>query len=179
MLLTSLLPKRVYSEMKYDIVADAVHSYKVTCGSSDDDDYQNDQHLERLRQELQIQDSQISKMYLKEYCNVSVVCASVIGFWDNVSAAVCHSEMGSESSRQLTMLIDKLMVDLFGRLARRNGCITIRVVGNQVYFIAGLPAEECYEYDNYECNNTKWSPHHNGHAKNAIQMGLDLIDAVK
>lgn len=179
MLLTSLLPRRVFSVMKYDIVADAVHSYKVTCGSSEDEDYQNEQHLERLRQELQLQDAQMSKMYLKEYRNVSVVCASVTGFWDNMSAAACHNGMGSESSRQLTMLVDKLMVDLFGRLARRNGCITTRVLGNRIYFVAGFPAEERYGYDNDECNNTRSLVNDNEHAKNAIQMGLDLIDAVK
>jgi len=181
LLLTSLLPKRVFSEMKYDIVTDAARSRNnVTC-SSNDEDYQNDPHLQRLRQELQLHTSpQLPKIYMKEYSDVSVVCANVTGFWENASDIAFHNETDSQQSRQLTELIDKLMVDLFNRLARRNGCVMTRLLGNRIFFVAGLPAEEHYGLDDDECNVTSRQLTDDvGHAKNAVQLGLDLIDTVK
>jgi len=117
---------------------------------------------------------------MKEYSDVSVVCANVTGFWENASEIAFHNEINSQQSRQLTELIDKLMVDLFDRLARRNSCITTRLLSNRIFFVAGLPAEEHYGFDDDECNvNTRQSTEDSGHAKNAVQLGLDLIDNVK
>lgn len=182
LLLKSLLSRRVFSEMKYDIVIDAARSRSNVTYNSNDEDYQNDAHLQRLRQELQLHASpQLPRMYMKEYSDVSVVCASVTGFWENVSEFPFHNEINSQHSRQLTELIDKLMVDLFSKLARRNGCITTRLLGNRIFFVAGLPAEELYGFDDDECNNAAKQLTDDGgeHANNAVQLGLDLIDTVK
>lgn len=118
-------------------------------------------------------------MYLKEYENVSVVFANVTGFWDNAPLVVSHGNSGSQTSIQLITLIDQLLANLFRKLAYRNRCLPIRLLGHRMYFIAGLPDEESYGYDDDEHKNGSWMMNDNGHARNAIQMGLDLIDAVK
>lgn len=171
----SLLPRRVFSEMKYDIVTDAARSYNIICGTNDDN-LQSELNSLRPQQELKLQTLQLPRMYLKEYEDVSVVFANLTGFWNNGSAIACYGETSSQSSRQLITLIDRLMVDLFCTLARRNNCLPIRLLGHRLYFVAGLPADECYMHDE---KNDRWTMDAEKHASNAIRLGLDLIDAVK
>lgn len=161
--------------MKYDIVTDAARSYNIICGSNDDNP-QSELHSLRPQQELKLQTLQLPKMYLKEYENVSVVFANLTGFWNNGPAVTCYGESGSQSSRQLITLIDRLMADLFCALARRNHCLPIRLLGHRLYFVAGLPAEEGYMHD---VKTAKWTMDADKHANNAIRLGLDLIDAIK
>lgn len=176
--MTSLLPRRVFLEMKYDIVADASRSYNLICGLNNSD-HQNESNIQRHQQELQLQTPQLPTMYLKEYENVSIVFANVTGFWNNTSSAACHGEGGYNQSLNMITLVDRLLADLFRRVARRNNCIPIHLLGHRVYFVAGLPSEEGYEYDVDERKRTKNIVDNDDHAKNAIQMGLDLIDAIK
>uniref|UniRef100_A0A2S2R2A2 adenylate cyclase n=1 Tax=Sipha flava TaxID=143950 RepID=A0A2S2R2A2_9HEMI len=170
LLLTSLLPIRVFSEMKYDIVTDAARSYNIISGSNDDNP-----QSKPSQQELNLQTPQLPKLYLKEYENISVVFANLTGFWNNGSAITGYGESGSQSSRQLITLIDRLMVDLFCALARSNHCLPIRLLGHRLYFVAGLPAEEGYLHDD---KNPRWTLDADKHASNAVRLGLDLIDAV-
>lgn len=174
----SLLPKRVFSEMKYDIVTDAARSYNIICGFKKSDPF-NESNLQRHQLELPLQSPQHPKMYLKEYENISVVFANVTGFWDNTSSAACHGEAGYNQSLNMVTLVDRLLADLFRRVARRNNCIPIHLLGHRVYFVAGLPSEEGYDYDDEVRKSTKYTADNDKHAKNAIQMGLDLIDAIK
>lgn len=176
MLLTSLLPRRVFMEMKYDIVSDAANSYNLICGSSNDN-HPNKLNSQPTRQELQLQISRQPKMYLKEYDNISVVYVNVIKFWDNLTEVTCR-ESDSQSSRQQIKLIDRLL-SLFRTLAYRNHCLPMRLVGHRMYFVAGLPVEEGYGYYDNEIKNTRWTMEENGHAKDAIQLGLDLVNAIK
>lgn len=162
--------------MKYDIVADAARSY-YTISNSNDNDYET--RLQRSQQDIQLLIPKLPKMYLKEYENISVVYAKMSGFWYTTSSVICHGGSGSQSSRQVVTLIDRLFVNLFNGLARRNHCLPIRILGQRIVFVAGLPAEENYGYNNDECDNTKWMIDDNGHAKDAIRMGLDLINAIK
>lgn len=174
----SLLPKRVFLEMKHDIVADAARFYS-TIRSTNYNSHQDESQLHSHQQEILLKTNKMPKMYLKEYENVSVVFANVTGFWDNASAGVSHNNSGSQSSIQLITLIDRLLANLFRKLAYRNRCLPLRLLGHRMYFIAGLPDEESYGYYNNEHKNTSWMNDDNGHARNAIQLGLDLIDAVK
>lgn len=164
--------------MKYDIVADAARSFNLICSSSNDD-YRHKPHLQRPQQELQLLTSQLPKMYTKEYDNVSIVCASITGFWDNVSAAASHGESGFLQSQQLILLVDKMMSDLYQRIAHRNHCIRIRLLGHRTFFVAGLPTEESYGFEDDEHKHARRTTDDDGHARNAIRMGLDLINAIK
>lgn len=176
-LLTSLLPRRVFLEMKHDIVADAARSYNAI-RSSNDNSHRDDVQLQRHQQEILLKIDNMPRMYLKEYENVSVVFANVTGFWDNAPLVVSHDNSGPQTSMQVITLIDRLLANLFRKLAYRNRCLPIRLLGHRMYFIAGLPDEESYGYDDDGHKNGTWMMNDNGHARNAIQMGLDLIDAV-
>lgn len=163
--------------MKYAIVADAARFYYDGVYNSTKKDSPPKSHSEHPQEELQLLSSRSPKMYLKEYDNVSIVCANITGFWDNVSAAASHGESGFLQSRQLIEVVNRLMTDLYRKMALRNHCLPVRLLGNRTYFVAGLPSEESYEVDNVE--NAKRKSSDNGHARNAIQMGLDLINAIK
>lgn len=171
-----MVPRRVFSEMKYEIVADAARSFNGNCSSTKTDN-QHKSYSQHPQEELQLLSPQLPKMYLKEYDNVSIVCANITGFWDNVSAAASHGESGFLQSSQLIKLVDRLMTDLYRKMAQRNHCLPVRLLGHRSYFVAGLPSEESYEFDNAEILKRKIGD--DGHARNAIQMGLDLINAIK
>ncbi|VVC26042.1 Hypothetical protein CINCED_3A010240 [Cinara cedri] len=173
-LLTSLVPKRVFLEMKNDILADAARSYYYY-SNSNDKDYKHELHLQ-MPQDMQLLIPMNPKMYLKEYENVSVVYAKMSGFWYNTLPVVCHGGASSQSSRQVITLIDQLFVNLFNGLAHRNHCLPICLLGQRIVFVAGLPAEESYINDDDAYDNSKWKD--TRHAKDAIQMGLDLINAI-
>lgn len=173
-----MLPKRVFLEMKHDIVADAARSFNAI-RSSNDNSHRYDVQIQRYQQEILLKTDNIPRMYLKEYENVSVVFANVTGFWDNVPLVVTHDNPGTQSSIQLVTLIDRLLANLFRKLAYRNCCLPIRLLGHRMYFISGLPDEESYGYDDGGHKNGTWMMNNNGHARNSIQLGLDLIDAVK
>lgn len=175
--MTSLLPRRVFLEMKYDIVADAARSFNLSCDFNNSNQ-QNKLSLQQHQQDLQRQTPRLPRMYLKEYENVSVVFANMTGFWDSSSLAVFHGEAGYNQSLNMITLVDRLLADLFRRIARRNHCIPVHLLGNRVYFVAGLPSEEGYEFDE-ELKSSKYVINNDEHAKNAIQMGLDLIDAIR
>ncbi|XP_025196837.1 uncharacterized protein LOC112595752 [Melanaphis sacchari] len=170
-LLTSLLPRRIFLEMKYNIVADAAHSLNTIS-------QQDNAQLQSHQQEILQRTNFMPKMFLKEYENVSVVFANVTGFWDNAPLIVSNNNSGSQISTELITLIDQLLANLFRKLAYRNRCLPIRLLGHRMYFIAGLPDEESFRYDDDEQKNASWLINDNGHARNAIQMGLDLIEAV-
>lgn len=174
-----MLPRRVFLEMKHHIVADAARSFN-TIFSSNVNSHQDNAQSQSHQQEIPLKiNSIMSKMYLKEYENVSVVFANVTGFWDNAPLTNNNNNFGSQMSTQLITLIDQLLANLFRKLAYRNRCLPMRLLGHRMYFIAGLPDEESYGYDDDEHKNASWMMNDNGHARNAIQMGLDLIDAVK
>jgi len=164
--------------MKHDIVADAARSINTIC-SSNDNNHQDDAQLQSHQQEILLNTNNIPKMYLKEYENVSVVFANVTGFWDNAPLIMSNNNSVPQISTQLITLIDQLLANLFRKLAYRNRCLPIRLLGHRMYFISGLPDEESYGYDDDEHKNASWLMNDNGHARNAIQMGLDLIEAVK
>lgn len=166
-------------EMKHDIVSDAANSYNLISGSSNDK-HHNELNFQQTRQELQLQISRQPKMYLKEYDNISVVYVNVIKFWDNLTEVTCRgeSDSDSQSSCRRIKLIDRLL-SLFRTLARRNHCLPMRLLGHRMYFVAGLPVEEGYGFYDDEIKNARWTLKENGHARDAIQLGLDLVNAIK
>lgn len=164
--------------MKHDIVTDAARSFNsIHC--SNDNSHRDNAQLQSHQQETLLKTYNMPKMYLKEYENVSIIFANVTGFWDTVPLVISHDDSGSQTSNQFITLIDRLLANLFRKLAYRNRCLPIRLLGHRMYFISGLPDEETYGYYDDEHKNSGWMMKDNGHARNAIQMGLDLIDAVK
>lgn len=178
MLLTSLLPRRVFKEMKYEIVTDAARSYNTIYGFHNNNQ-NDDTHLHQPHLELQLKIPHLPRMYLKEYDNVSVVYANLTKFWNNASTVTSHSESNIQPSQNHITLIDRLLADLFRGLARRNHCLAIRLLGHSIYFVAGLPPEESYDYNDDDFKNVKKTLDNNGHARDAIQLGLDLINAIE
>lgn len=162
--------------MKYDIVADAARSYYIFCNSSNKDDQKKSQHFQH---ELQSLTSQFPKTYMKEYDNVSIICACITGLWDNITVSASHGDFGFIQSRKFVALIDRLIADLFRKMALRNNCLPMQILGHRIVFVAGLPSEESYGCNVDEFKNSLKTKDGSENAKNAIQLGLDLINVIK
>uniref|UniRef100_A0A8C6KVU5 adenylate cyclase n=1 Tax=Nothobranchius furzeri TaxID=105023 RepID=A0A8C6KVU5_NOTFU len=89
-------------------------------------------------------------LYVAQYKNVSILYADIVGF--TKLASTCSPE-------ELVAVLNKL----FGRfddIAMKNGCLRIKILGDCYYCVSGLP-EPIPD-----------------HAKNCVQMGLDMCTAI-
>lgn len=89
-------------------------------------------------------------LYIKQHKDVSILYADIVGF--TKLASTCTPE-------ELVAVLNKL----FGRfddIAKKNGCLRIKILGDCYYCVSGLP-------DPIPC-----------HAKNCVQMGLDMVTAI-
>jgi len=95
-------------------------------------------------------EGQFHKIYIQKHENVSILFADIVGF----------TNLSSQCSAQDLV---RLLNELFGRfdqLANDNRCLRIKILGDCYYCVSGLP-EPCRD-----------------HARNAVEMGLDMIDAI-
>merc|ERR1719516_71795 len=95
-------------------------------------------------------EGQFHKIYIRKHENVSILFADIVGF----------TNLSSQCSAQDLV---RLLNELFGRfdqLANDNRCLRIKILGDCYYCVSGLP-EACRD-----------------HARNAVEMGLDMIDAI-
>ncbi|XP_034019957.1 adenylate cyclase type 2-like [Thalassophryne amazonica] len=89
-------------------------------------------------------------LYIRQHKDVSILYADIVGF--TKLASTCSPE-------ELVAVLNKL----FGRfddIAKRNGCLRIKILGDCYYCVSGLP-------DPIPT-----------HAKNCVQMGLDMCTAI-
>ncbi|XP_042367782.1 adenylate cyclase type 4-like [Plectropomus leopardus] len=89
-------------------------------------------------------------LYIRKHKDVSILYADIVGF--TKLASTCTPE-------ELVAVLNKL----FGRfddIARKNGCLRIKILGDCYYCVSGLPDP---------------IP---AHAKNCVQMGLDMCTAI-
>eukprot|EP00095_Tigriopus_kingsejongensis_P012404 snap_masked-scaffold755_size101758-processed-gene-0.9 protein:Tk12404 transcript:snap_masked-scaffold755_size101758-processed-gene-0.9-mRNA-1 annotation:"adenylate cyclase" len=93
---------------------------------------------------------QFHKIYIQRHENVSILFADIVGF--TVLSSQC-------SAQELVRLLNELF-GRFDQLANDNGCLRIKILGDCYYCVSGLP-EPCPK-----------------HARNCVEMGLDMIDAI-
>ncbi|KAG7495822.1 adenylate cyclase type 4-like [Solea senegalensis] len=89
-------------------------------------------------------------LYIRQHKDVSILYADIVGFTKLASS--CTPE-------ELVAVLNKL----FGRfddIAKRNGCLRIKILGDCYYCVSGLP-------DPIPT-----------HARNCVQMGLDMCTAI-
>ncbi|KAL0970044.1 hypothetical protein UPYG_G00236390 [Umbra pygmaea] len=89
-------------------------------------------------------------LYIRQHKNISILYADIVGF--TMLASTCSPE-------ELVAVLNKL----FGRfddIAKKNECLRIKILGDCYYCVSGLP-------DPIPT-----------HAKNCVQMGLDMCNAI-
>ncbi|XP_068163759.1 adenylate cyclase type 2-like [Antennarius striatus] len=95
-------------------------------------------------------DSNFHSLYIRQHKGVSILYADIVGF--TKLASTCTPE-------ELVVVLNKL----FGRfddIAKKNGCLRIKILGDCYYCVSGLP-------DPIPT-----------HARNCVQMGLDMCTAI-
>ncbi|XP_022645660.1 Ca(2+)/calmodulin-responsive adenylate cyclase-like isoform X3 [Varroa destructor] len=93
---------------------------------------------------------QFHKIYIQKHENVSILFADIVGF------TVLSSHLPAPE-------LVRLLNELFGRfdqLAYENNCLRIKILGDCYYCVSGLPERS-------------------DHAQCAVNMGLDMVDAIK
>ncbi|ROT64675.1 putative adenylate cyclase type 6 isoform X2 [Penaeus vannamei] len=93
---------------------------------------------------------QFHKIYIQRHENVSMVFADIVGF--TVLASQC-------TAQELVRLLNELF-GRFDQLADDNHCLRIKILGDCYYCVSGLPEPR------------------SDHARCAVEMGLDMIDAI-
>lgn len=93
---------------------------------------------------------QFHKIYIQKQENVSILFADIVGF--TVLASQC-------SAQELVRLLNELF-GRFDQLANDNHCLRIKILGDCYYCVSGLPEAR------------------SDHAHCAVEMSLDMIDAI-
>ncbi|XP_069617043.1 adenylate cyclase type 4 [Ranitomeya imitator] len=90
-------------------------------------------------------------LYIKRHKDVSILYADIVGF------TLLSSEC---SPKELVIMLNELF-GKFDQIAKENNCMRIKILGDCYYCVSGLP--ECLP----------------DHAKNCVQMGLDMCQAIR
>ncbi|GAU99660.1 hypothetical protein RvY_10623-2 [Ramazzottius varieornatus] len=99
----------------------------------------------------QPKDTMFEKIYIQRHDNVSILFADICGF--TVLSSQCNAD-------ELVRLLNELF-GRFDRLCEENNCLRIKLLGDCYYCVSGLP---------------DFRP---DHAQNCVEMGLDMIEAIK
>ncbi|XP_062300894.1 adenylate cyclase type 2-like [Scomber scombrus] len=89
-------------------------------------------------------------LYIQQHKDVSILYADIVGF--TKLASTCSPE-------ELVAVLNKLF-GRFDNIAKKNGCLRIKILGDCYYCVSGLPDP---------------IP---AHARNCVQMGLDMCAAI-
>lgn len=98
----------------------------------------------------QPKEAQFHKIYIQRHENVSILFADICGFTS--LSDQCTAE-------ELVRLLNELFAR-FDRLAAEHHCLRIKLLGDCYYCVSGLPEARP------------------DHASCAVEMGLDMIDAI-
>ncbi|KAM8962062.1 adenylate cyclase type 4 [Pelodytes ibericus] len=90
-------------------------------------------------------------LYIKRHKDVSILYADIVGF------TLLSSEC---SPKELVLMLNELF-GKFDQIAKDNECMRIKILGDCYYCVSGLP---------------EYLP---DHAKNCVQMGLDMCQAIR
>ncbi|XP_076580666.1 adenylate cyclase type 4 [Chaetodon auriga] len=129
-LLLSVLPRYIAMELKTEVIK------RLSKPKSKEENEPNFHNFHSL--------------YIRQHKDVSILYADIVGF--TKLASTCSPE-------ELVAVLNKL----FGRfddIAKKNGCLRIKILGDCYYCVSGLP-------DPIPT-----------HARNCVQMGLDMCTAI-
>ncbi|XP_068097692.1 adenylate cyclase type 4 isoform X2 [Hyperolius riggenbachi] len=109
--------------------------------------------IERLKEKRPQQEStnNFHNLYIKRHKDVSILYADIVGF------TLLSSEC---SPKELVLMLNELF-GKFDQIAKENNCMRIKILGDCYYCVSGLP---------------EYLP---DHAKNCVQMGLDMCQAIR
>ncbi|XP_075068371.1 adenylate cyclase type 4 [Mixophyes fleayi] len=109
--------------------------------------------IERLKEKRPQKEStnNFHNLYIKRHKDVSILYADIVGF------TLLSSEC---SPKELVLMLNELF-GKFDQIAKENNCMRIKILGDCYYCVSGLP--ECLP----------------DHAKNCVQMGLDMCQAIR
>ncbi|MEE6518873.1 hypothetical protein FKM82_030160 [Ascaphus truei] len=112
-----------------------------------------DEIIERLKEKRPQPEStnNFHNLYIKRHNDVSILYADIVGF------TLLSSEC---SPKELVLMLNELF-GKFDQIAKDNECMRIKILGDCYYCVSGLP---------------DFLPNH---AKNCIQMGLDMCQAIR
>ncbi|TMS02156.1 Adenylate cyclase type 2 [Larimichthys crocea] len=130
-LLLSVLPRYIAMELKTEVIK------RLSKPKSDQENQESKTH-------------NFHSLYIRQHKDVSILYADIVGFTKLASSC---------SPEELVAVLNKL----FGRfddIAKKNGCLRIKILGDCYYCVSGLP-------DPIPT-----------HAKNCVQMGLDMCTAI-
>ncbi|XP_072231931.1 adenylate cyclase type 4-like isoform X2 [Leuresthes tenuis] len=129
-LLLSVLPRYIAVELKTEVIK------RLSKPKSEKENESNFHNFHSL--------------YIRQHKDVSILYADIVGF--TKLASTCTPE-------ELVAVLNKL----FGRfddIAKKNGCLRIKILGDCYYCVSGLPDPI------------------STHASNCVQMGLDMCTAI-
>ncbi|TWW63515.1 adenylate cyclase type 4-like [Takifugu flavidus] len=129
-LLLSVLPRYIAMELKSEVIK------RLSKSESKEKNESNGHNFHSL--------------YIRQHKDVSILYADIVGFTKLASSC---------SPEELVAVLNKL----FGRfddIAKKNGCLRIKILGDCYYCVSGLP-----------------DPIPN-HARNCVKMGLDMCTAI-
>ncbi|XP_022623874.1 adenylate cyclase type 2-like [Seriola dumerili] len=129
-LLLSVLPRYIAMELKTEVVK------RLSKPKSDKENESNFHNFHSL--------------YIRQHKDVSILYADIVGF--TKLASTCSPE-------ELVAVLNKLF-GRFDNIAKENGCLRIKILGDCYYCVSGLP-------DPIPT-----------HASNCVQMGLDMCTAI-
>uniref|UniRef100_A0A669FBG0 adenylate cyclase n=1 Tax=Oreochromis niloticus TaxID=8128 RepID=A0A669FBG0_ORENI len=129
-LLLSVLPRYIAVELKSEVIS------RLSKPKSDVENKSTSNNFHSL--------------YVRQHRDVSILYADIVGF--TKLASTCTPE-------ELVAVLNKLF-GRFDEIAKRNGCLRIKILGDCYYCVSGLP-------DPIPT-----------HAKNCVKMGLDMCTAI-
>ncbi|KAM7366480.1 hypothetical protein PAMP_015918 [Pampus punctatissimus] len=129
-LLLSVLPRCIAVKLKKEVIN------RLTKPKSDKENELNSHNFHSL--------------YIQKNKDVSILYADIVGF--TKLASTCSPE-------ELVAVLNKLF-GRFDNIAKKNGCLRIKILGDCYYCVSGLPDP---------------TP---THARNCVQMGLDMCSAI-
>uniref|UniRef100_A0A8C9QTW0 Adenylate cyclase type 7 n=1 Tax=Scleropages formosus TaxID=113540 RepID=A0A8C9QTW0_SCLFO len=98
-----------------------------------------------------VRDNNFHSLYVRRHENVSILYADIVGF----------TRLASDCSpKELVIMLNELF-GKFDQIAKENGCMRIKILGDCYYCVSGLPVS---------------LP---SHAENCVKMGLDMCEAIK
>nr|KAF6318155.1 adenylate cyclase 7 [Pipistrellus kuhlii] len=110
--------------------------------------------IERLKEcgdRRYLPDNNFHSLYVKRHQNVSILYADIVGF----------TRLASDCSpKELVVMLNELF-GKFDQIAKANECMRIKILGDCYYCVSGLPVSLPT------------------HARNCVQMGLDICEAIK
>ncbi|TRY65508.1 hypothetical protein DNTS_021732, partial [Danionella cerebrum] len=89
-------------------------------------------------------------LYIRQHKDVSILYADIVGF----------TQLSSACSPEELVAVLNTLFGRFDDIAKKNDCLRIRILGDCYYCVSGLPK------------------HIKHHARNCVQMGLDMCSAI-